>query len=201
VRGVADAQDLQGVSESPVSAAPTPQVDVPDVVEEAVAPEVVEPVPEMPEEPDPEPTLPDPEPTLPDPEPTLPDPEPTLPDPEVAIANPAEEVQPADAAVVGTEVEYAITVWEAKLELEFVFPCGEDEFILDAAERAGFAMPSSCRSGGCLVCAGRVESGTYEMGDQYVLEDDQIEKGFMLLCCSVPTSDGRYKSHQEDELD
>ncbi|MCC8943002.1 2Fe-2S iron-sulfur cluster binding domain-containing protein, partial [Bradyrhizobium sp. Arg68] len=32
------------------------------------------------------------------------------------------------------------------------FPCEPREFVLDAAERAGYAMPSSCRKGACNTC-------------------------------------------------
>ena len=180
VRRVADARALHEVADSPAVTAPDvvaepPPEPIPDVVAEA-PPDVAAPAPE---EPAPVGAVPE------------------------GVEAPAEEVAPpvSDSPAAESEVEYTITVLETQLELEFVFPCKPDEFILDAAERAGFAMPSSCRGGGCLVCAGRVEHGTYEMGEQYVLEDDQIADGFMLLCCSVPTSDGRYKSHQEDELD
>lgn len=39
------------------------------------------------------------------------------------------------------------------------FGCKADETILDAAERAGFAIPYSCRKGVCSSCEGRLISG------------------------------------------
>ena len=45
------------------------------------------------------------------------------------------------------------------------FPCADDEFILDAAEEAGFELPASCRSGACTSCQGRVTAGTIEHDD------------------------------------
>jgi CDP-4-dehydro-6-deoxyglucose reductase/3-phenylpropionate/trans-cinnamate dioxygenase ferredoxin reductase subunit len=39
------------------------------------------------------------------------------------------------------------------------FECGESETVLDAAERAGFAIPYSCRKGGCSSCEGGIASG------------------------------------------
>ena len=37
---------------------------------------------------------------------------------------------------------------------EITFGCAPDESVLDAAERAGFALPYSCRKGVCSTCAG-----------------------------------------------
>ena len=34
-------------------------------------------------------------------------------------------------------------------ESDIAFPCEPREFVLDAAERAGYSMPSSCRRGVC----------------------------------------------------
>lgn len=39
------------------------------------------------------------------------------------------------------------------------FDCGPDETVLDAAERAGYAIPYSCRKGVCSSCAGEIVSG------------------------------------------
>jgi ferredoxin len=78
------------------------------------------------------------------------------------------------------------------------FSCEPGEYVLDAADRAGHPLPFSCRSGGCLACTGLILSGTAVMGDQYVLEDEQIEAGFYLLCVTSPTSDCEIRSHQED---
>ncbi|EKE67551.1 2Fe-2S iron-sulfur cluster-binding protein [Celeribacter baekdonensis] len=39
------------------------------------------------------------------------------------------------------------------------FECGESETVLDAAERAGFSIPYSCRKGVCSSCEGVITSG------------------------------------------
>lgn len=39
------------------------------------------------------------------------------------------------------------------------FPCAGGETVLDAAERAGYAIPYSCRKGLCSTCEGRLLSG------------------------------------------
>ena len=42
---------------------------------------------------------------------------------------------------------------------DIAFECTEDETVLDAAERAGFAIPYSCRKGVCSSCEGGITSG------------------------------------------
>lgn len=46
------------------------------------------------------------------------------------------------------------------------FPCAPDETVLEAAERAGFALPHSCRRGACETCTGDVSDGRFSVGLQ-----------------------------------
>ncbi len=43
------------------------------------------------------------------------------------------------------------------------FPCSESANVLDAAEEAGFYLPSVCRHGRCGTCRAKVISGSYEL--------------------------------------
>jgi ferredoxin len=42
---------------------------------------------------------------------------------------------------------------------DIIFDCAADETILDAAERAGFSLPYSCRKGVCHTCEGSLVAG------------------------------------------
>jgi NAD(P)H-flavin reductase/ferredoxin len=73
---------------------------------------------------------------------------------------------------------------------EIEFPCEPSEFVLDAAERAGFTLPYSCRKGVCNTCEGRLVDG----------EAEQQGKGFIrgpydavLFCRAKPRSDLKIK--------
>ncbi len=73
--------------------------------------------------------------------------------------------------------------------------------VLDAAERSGHELPYSCRSGGCLSCAARVLSGEAELGEQFVLEDEHIEQGFVLLCVTQVKGPASFRASQQDEIE
>lgn len=71
------------------------------------------------------------------------------------------------------------------------FTVDEDETILEAALREGFALPYGCRNGACGACkgtvlAGQVDYGTYSAN---ALKDDEKTQGRALFCRAKPCSD------------
>jgi benzoate/toluate 1,2-dioxygenase reductase subunit len=70
--------------------------------------------------------------------------------------------------------------------------CGATEKVLDAAFRNRINLPMDCSDGVCGTCKCRAESGTYDMGDDYIdeaLSGDEAADGLVLTCQMVPTSD------------
>jgi 3-ketosteroid 9alpha-monooxygenase subunit B len=63
------------------------------------------------------------------------------------------------------------------------------ESLLESARRAGLSPPFSCESGNCGTCIGRLTDGHATMRNNDVLEEDEIDDGYILTCQGVPDSE------------
>jgi ring-1,2-phenylacetyl-CoA epoxidase subunit PaaE len=63
-----------------------------------------------------------------------------------------------------------------------------DASVLEAAERAGLALPFSCRSGICATCRARITDGAAVMTHNIALEPWETDLGFVLCCQARPTT-------------
>ncbi len=100
--------------------------------------------------------------------------------------------RPADAAVgapqaAPQEVLATISVVMDGRRRSFSMAPG-DASVLDAAERAGLALPFSCRSGICATCRARITEGAAVMTHNIALEPWETEAGFVLCCQARPTT-------------
>jgi ferredoxin len=76
----------------------------------------------------------------------------------------------------------------------------EDRYILEMAEEQGMELPYSCRQGVCSTCTAKLVSGSVEQSEGSYLSDEQIEKGYVLICISHPTADCVFETHKEEEV-
>lgn len=62
--------------------------------------------------------------------------------------------------------------------------------LLQAAERAGLALPSSCRNGTCRYCLCQLASGQVSYRIEWPgLSADEKQENFILPCVAYPASD------------
>ena len=68
-------------------------------------------------------------------------------------------------------------------------PVDANETILNAALRIRPDVPFACSGGVCGTCRARVTEGSVNMDENYALEPDEVERGYVLTCQSHPTSE------------
>ncbi len=83
-------------------------------------------------------------------------------------------------------------------ETGITFPCEPRESVLDAAERAGYSMPSSCRKGACNTCEAELLEGEVE---QRVRGRRTAKDGMALMCRSRPCADLAIRPKRFERID
>jgi ring-1,2-phenylacetyl-CoA epoxidase subunit PaaE len=63
------------------------------------------------------------------------------------------------------------------------------ETILIAALRVRSDVHFACAGGVCGTCRARLVEGTVDMDENYALEPEELERGYVLTCQSHPTSE------------
>ena len=98
--------------------------------------------------------------------------------------NAAKAAEAVEHKFEGTEV----TIIDGGKEFHFAM---DDEYdnILDGALAAGADLPFACKGGVCSTCKCKVVEGSVEMKINYALEEDEVNKGLVLSCQAVPTSE------------
>ena len=65
-------------------------------------------------------------------------------------------------------------------------PVSANESILNAALRVRADVPFACAGGVCGTCRARLIEGKVQMTENYALEPDELERGYVLTCQSHP---------------
>ncbi|MCX8021054.1 MAG: phenylacetate-CoA oxygenase/reductase subunit PaaK [Chitinophagaceae bacterium] len=68
-------------------------------------------------------------------------------------------------------------------------PARSEQTILEAAISAGADVPFACKGGMCCTCKAFLREGKVQMDVHWGLEDEEVEKGYILTCQSIPLSE------------
>jgi ring-1,2-phenylacetyl-CoA epoxidase subunit PaaE len=71
---------------------------------------------------------------------------------------------------------------------DFDLPLNSETSILDAALEKGADLPYACKGGMCCTCKAKLLEGEVKMDVHWGLEDEEVEKGYILTCQSHPKS-------------
>jgi len=98
-----------------------------------------------------------------------------------AVGRPVEHTAGANASTVKFTLDGRTST--------VVIPERAAESILNAALRVRTDVPFACAGGVCGTCRAKLVGGTIRMTENYALEPDEIDAGYVLTCQSHPTSD------------
>ncbi|MFZ9386554.1 MAG: 1,2-phenylacetyl-CoA epoxidase subunit PaaE [Chitinophagaceae bacterium] len=73
--------------------------------------------------------------------------------------------------------------------LDIAIPLGSDLTILDAALKEGADLPYACKGGMCCTCKAKLLEGEVQMDVHWGLEEEEVEKGYILTCQSHPKTE------------
>ena len=101
------------------------------------------------------------------------------------VDEPPPEVHRADAVVEGDTAEVTVVLDGRRTTA----PMPKSQSILDSAQATRADLPFACKGGVCGTCRAHLTSGEVDMRRNYALDDDEVERGFVLTCQSHPVSD------------
>jgi len=76
----------------------------------------------------------------------------------------------------------------------------EDRYILETAEEQGMTLPYSCRQGVCSTCTVKMIEGKVDQSEGSYLSEEQIAKGYVLICIAHPQANCVFETHKEEEV-
>lgn len=97
--------------------------------------------------------------------------------------------KPREKSPVDDSKKSTITVKVDGRTFDMQIPLNSDLTILDAALQQGADLPYACKGGMCCTCKAKLLEGQVDMDVHWGLEEEEIDKGFILTCQSHPRTE------------
>ncbi|MDW3210225.1 MAG: 1,2-phenylacetyl-CoA epoxidase subunit PaaE [Reichenbachiella sp.] len=94
------------------------------------------------------------------------------------------------------KVKCKITIQIDGVKMDFDY--NSNDSILDAATKKGADLPYACKGGVCCTCKAKLIEGEVDMAVNYALEQDEIDRGYVLSCQAHPKTDKVVLSFDEN---
>jgi ring-1,2-phenylacetyl-CoA epoxidase subunit PaaE len=101
------------------------------------------------------------------------------------VDEPPPELVRADTGISGETSEVTVTL-DGRTTTSAM---ARDRSILDGAAATRHDLPFACKGGVCGTCRALVTEGEVDMRRNYALDDDEVERGFVVTCQTLPVSD------------
>ena len=101
----------------------------------------------------------------------------------------AERPRPREVKIEAGEQTFEIDFRLDGTSSSVASPVSANETVLGAALRVRPDVPFACAGGVCGTCRARLIEGSVNMHENYALEPDELEAGYVLTCQSRPTSE------------
>ena len=101
------------------------------------------------------------------------------------VDEPPPELHRQDAVIEG-DVSAVTIVLDGRATTA---PMSKLQSILDSAAATRADLPFACKGGVCGTCRAQVTAGQVDLRRNYALDDDELERGYVLTCQSRPVSD------------
>jgi ring-1,2-phenylacetyl-CoA epoxidase subunit PaaE len=101
------------------------------------------------------------------------------------VDEPPPELKRADAVVEGDTSEVTI-VLDGRTTTA---PMAKGRTVLDGAAATRNDLPFACKGGVCGTCRAHVSSGEVDMRRNYALDEDEVDRGYVLTCQTHAVSD------------
>ncbi|PSB53523.1 2Fe-2S iron-sulfur cluster-binding protein [Chamaesiphon polymorphus] len=95
---------------------------------------------------------------------------------------------------------YQVRLYNKAEGIDQTIEVPDGSYILETAEERGMELPYSCRQGVCSTCTVKTIEGEVDQSEGSYLSEDQIARGYVLICIAHPLSNCVFETHKQEEV-